>query len=118
VGCDGRPLLLPDVRAGAPGHVEHLERSRAIYQKVIFYAQALGLDMIEGDYEDPGQLELNWTFDHANLTADQLITYRQVCRQVGRELGVTPSFMLKSATGMMGTAATTTCRCGPPARIR
>ena len=83
-------------------HVEHLERYRPIYQKVIGYAQELGLDMIEGDYEDPGQLELNWMFDHANLTADRLITYRQVCRQVGRELGVTPSFMPKPATGMMG----------------
>ena len=83
-------------------HVEHLERYRPIYQKVIGYAQALGLDMIEGDYEDPGQLELNWLFDHANATADRLITYRQVCRQVGRELGVTPSFMPKPATGMMG----------------
>jgi glutamine synthetase len=83
-------------------HVEHLERYRPIYQKVIGYAQALGLDMIEGDYEDPGQLELNWLFDQANATADRLISYRQVCRQVGRELGVTPSFMPKPATGMMG----------------
>jgi glutamine synthetase len=83
-------------------HVEHLESYRAIYQKVISYAQALGLDMIEGDYEDPGQLELNWLFDHANKTADRLTTYRQVCRQVGRELGVNPSFMPKPATGMMG----------------
>ncbi len=83
-------------------HVEHLERYRPIYQKVIGYAQALGLDMIEGDYEDPGQLELNWLFDHANATADRLIAYRQICRQVGRELGVTPSFMPKPATGMMG----------------
>ncbi len=83
-------------------HIEHLERYRAIYQKVIGYAQALGLDMIEGDYEDPGQLELNWLFDHADATADRLTTYRQICRQVGRELGVTPSFMPKPAAGMMG----------------
>ncbi len=83
-------------------HVDHLERYRPVYQKVISYAQALGLDMIEGDYEDPGQLELNWLFDRANLTADRLVTYRQVCRQVGRELGVTPSFMPKPAAGMMG----------------
>lgn len=48
-----------------------------IYQKVIGYAQALGLDLIEGDYEDPGQLELNWMFDRANLTAGRLITCRQ-----------------------------------------
>ncbi|MFG3205103.1 glutamine synthetase family protein [Streptomyces sp. NPDC048192] len=83
-------------------HVDHLERYRPIYQKVIGYARALGLDMIEGDYEDPGQLELNWMYDHADLTADRLIVYRQICRQVARELGVTASFMPKPATGMMG----------------
>ena len=33
----------------------------------------LGLDMIEGDYEDPGQLELNWLYDRAELTADRLV---------------------------------------------
>ncbi|MGH3521075.1 MAG: glutamine synthetase family protein [Haloechinothrix sp.] len=81
---------------------DNLERMRPIYQKVISYAQALGLDMIEGDYEDGGQLELNWMFDHADRTADRLITYRQICRQVARELGVTASFMPKPTTGSMG----------------
>lgn len=74
----------------------------AIYQQAISYAQAPGLDMVEGDYEDPGQLELNWMFAHADRTAARLSAYRQVCRQVGRELGVTPSFMPKPTTGMMG----------------
>ncbi|MEZ5091444.1 glutamine synthetase family protein [Nocardioides sp.] len=83
-------------------HIEHLERGRPIVQKVIAYAQAMGLDMIEGDYEDAGQFELNWMFDHADLTADRLVTYRQVCKQVARELGVEASFMPKPATGMMG----------------
>ncbi len=32
--------------------------------QVIEYANAMGLDMIQGDHEDaPGQLELNWTYD-------------------------------------------------------
>ncbi len=83
-------------------HIEHLEKGRAIYQKVIPYAQAMGLDMIEGDYEDEGQFELNWMFDNADTTADNLITYRQVCKQVARELGIEASFMPKPATGMMG----------------
>ncbi|MFF0447897.1 glutamine synthetase family protein [Streptomyces sp. NPDC004609] len=82
--------------------VDLLERSRPIYQKVMTYARALGFDMIEGDYEDPGQIELNWMYDHADLTADRLVTYRQICRQVARELGVTASFMPKPATGAMG----------------
>ncbi|MFN8193433.1 MAG: glutamine synthetase family protein [Nocardioidaceae bacterium] len=83
-------------------HIEHLERGRPIFQKVITYAQAMGLDMIEGDYEDEGQFELNWMYDHADATADRLVTYRQVCKQVARELGVEASFMPKPATGMMG----------------
>ncbi|MGW7411242.1 glutamine synthetase family protein [Streptomyces sp. NPDC054863] len=83
-------------------HIDHLERNRPIYQKVIGYAQAMGLDMVEGDYEDPGQLELNWMFDHADRTADRLVVYRQICRQVARELGVTASFMPKPANDRKG----------------
>lgn len=83
-------------------HIEHLERNRPIVKKVIEYAQALGLDMVEGDYEDEFQVELNFMYDRADLTADRLTTYRQICKQVGRELGIQASFMPKPATGMMG----------------
>lgn len=76
-------------------HIEHLERNRPIVKKVVAYAQALGLDMIEGDYEDEFQVELNFMFDRADLTADRLITYRQICKQVARELGIEASFMPK-----------------------
>ncbi|MGV9867128.1 glutamine synthetase family protein [Rhodococcus koreensis] len=82
---------------------EQLERVRPIYQRIIRYATALGFEMIEGDYEDAGQLELNWMYDVADLTADRLVTYRMICRQVARELGVTASFMPKIAPGAMGT---------------
>ncbi|ABK75399.1 glutamine synthetase family protein [Mycolicibacterium smegmatis] len=83
-------------------HIEHLERNRPIVKKVVEYAQALGLDMIEGDYEDEFQVELNFMYDRADLTADRLTTYRQICKQVARELGIQASFMPKPATGMMG----------------
>jgi glutamine synthetase len=83
-------------------HFEQLERMRPIYQSLIRYSQAMGLDMIEGDYEDSGQLELNWMFDRAELTADRLMTYRLICKQVAREHGVTASFMPKPAMGTMG----------------
>ncbi|NMO00884.1 glutamine synthetase [Gordonia sp. TBRC 11910] len=81
---------------------ENLERMRPIYQRLIRYATELNFDMIEGDYEDPGQLELNWMFDRAERTADRLTTYRMICRQVAREFGVTASFMPKPTTGAMG----------------
>lgn len=98
------PGLKATFRPGASPayHIEHLEKARPIFQKVIEYSQALGLDMIEGDYEDEGQVELNWMYDHANLTADRLVTYRQICKQVARELGIQASFMPKPYTGQMG----------------
>ena len=83
-------------------HIENLELMRPVYQKVISYAQAMGLDMIEADYEDPGQVEMNWMFDDADLTADRLVTYRMICKQVARELGLEASFMPKPSTGQMG----------------
>ncbi|MGJ5830524.1 glutamine synthetase family protein [Streptomyces ossamyceticus] len=98
------PSLEVKVRPGASPayHAGNLELMRPIYQKLIDYAQAMGLDMIEGDYEDAGQLELNWMYDSCELTADRLITYRQICQQVAREFGVTASFMPKPTTGSMG----------------
>jgi len=92
------------VRPGASPayHLGNLELMRPIFKKVMEYSNAMGLDMIEGDYEDPGQLELNWMFDSCELTADRLITYRLICRQVAREHGVIASFMPKPSTGCMG----------------
>lgn len=83
-------------------HIDHLERNRDIVTKVMTYGKALGLTMIEGDYEDEFQVELNFLFDKAELTADRLVVYRQICKQVARELGIEASFMPKPATGMMG----------------
>src|SRR5204862_549340 len=63
--------------------------------------QAMGLDMIQGDHEDaPGQIELNFNFDRAEATADNLSTFRQICKQVGRELNVFPCFMPKPFMGV------------------
>lgn len=82
--------------------VENLERMRPVYKKIIEYAQAMGFNMIQGDYEDDGQIELNWNFDQSNLTADRMTTYRQICRQVARELDMEASFMAKPINGKMG----------------
>ena len=82
-------------------HIDQFSELQPIIHKVIEYGQALGLDMIQGDHEDaPGQIELNFNFDRAEKTADNLSTFRQVCRQVGRELGVFPCFMPKPFMGV------------------
>ena len=82
-------------------HIDQFSEFQPIIHKVIEYSQKMGLDMIQGDHEDaPGQLELNFNFDRAEVTADNLTTYRQVCRQVGREMKAFPCFMPKPFMGV------------------
>lgn len=94
------PVLIP---GHSPAYqVENLETMRPIYKRIEEYATALGFDMIEGDYEDRGQIELNWNFDDIERTADRLVIYRQICSQVAHEFGVEASFMPKPWNGSMG----------------
>jgi glutamine synthetase len=82
-------------------HIDQFSELQPLIHRVIEYGQALGLDMIQGDHEDaPGQLELNFNFGRAEHTADNLTTYRQICKQVGRELGAFPCFMPKPFMGV------------------
>jgi glutamine synthetase len=82
-------------------HIDQFSELQPVIHKVIEYCSLMGLDMIQGDHEDaPGQLELNFTFGRAEDTADRLTTYRQVCRQVGREFGLFPCFMPKPFMGV------------------
>ena len=82
-------------------HIDQFSELQPIIHKVIEYAGKLGLDMIQGDHEDaPGQIELNFGFDRAELTADNLTTFRQVCKAVGREMGAFPCFMPKPFMGV------------------
>ena len=82
-------------------HIDQFSEFQPIIHKVMEYAGGLGLDMIQGDHEDaPGQIELNFQFDRAETTADNLSTFRQVCRQVGREFNVFPCFMPKPFMGV------------------
>lgn len=77
-------------------HIDQFEELRPITLKVTEYCRKMGIDCIQGDHEDaPGQLELNWTYDRVERTADRLTTYRQICAQVAREFGVIACFMTK-----------------------
>ena len=82
-------------------HIDQFESLRPVYMKVMEYARAMGLDMIQGDHEDaPGQLELNWMYDDVLRNADRLTTYRQICAQVAREFNLIACFMTKPFMGV------------------
>jgi glutamine synthetase len=82
-------------------HINQFEELRPVILDVVRYGRGLGLDMSYGDHEDaPGQLELNFRFDRASRTADNITTYRQVCAAVAREHGLRATFMPKPFTGV------------------
>ncbi len=109
-GAEPEMMWLKKREDGKPGegfskpfcyHIDQFESLRPVFMKVIRYARAMGLDMIQGDHEDaPGQLELNYTYDDALRTADRLTTYRQICAQVAREENLIACFMSKPFMGV------------------
>jgi glutamine synthetase len=99
-GPDGKPLVEGMTKPYCY-HIDQFSELQPIIHKIVEYCQRMDLDMIQGDHEDaPGQLEMNFAFDRAELTADRLTTYRQICRQVGREMGAFPCFMPKPFMGV------------------
>ena len=110
-GCEPEMMWLklgPDGKPAVEGmtkpycyHIDQFSELQPLIHKVVDYGQKMGLNMIQGDHEDaPGQLELNFMFDRAEETADRLTTYRQICRQVGREMGAFACFMPKPFMGV------------------
>ena len=82
-------------------HIDQFEQLSPVIMRVHEYAEAMGLDMIQGDHEDaPGQLELNFMYDDVLRTADRLTTYRQICAQVAREFNLIATFMTKPFQGV------------------
>jgi len=97
-------------------HISQFEELRPIILDVIDYGEQLGINPSYGDHEDsPGQLELNFLFDRAVRTADNLSTYRQICQAVARnhtrlgtygdDVEVIATFMPKPFTGVSANGA-------------
>ena len=97
-------------------HINQFEELRPIILDVIDFGEKLGINPTYGDHEDsPGQLELNFLFDRAVRTADNLSSYRQLCAAVARKhtqegtygegTEVIATFMPKPFTGVSANGA-------------
>jgi len=64
------------------------------------FTRSTGLHLRAGTEPEMMWLRLNFQFDRAEATADRLTTHRQICRQVGREMGAFPCFMPKPFMGV------------------
>ncbi|MFN8215526.1 MAG: glutamine synthetase family protein [Solirubrobacterales bacterium] len=94
------PLRTPD-NVGPTYNVAVIEELRPVIKRVTEYGEAMGLDMIQADFEHAGQVEMNFGPEPALRTADNLVTYRQICVQVAKEFGILATFMPKPTPGIM-----------------
>ena len=97
---------------GTPYHIGHIEEIRPILKQVTRYGQEMGLDMIQADYEDPGQVEMNFLFGPCVATADRLTTFRQICIQVAKDSACSRPSCRSPCRASWRTAATTTSASG------
>ena len=84
-------------------HIDQFSELQPIIHKVIEYGQAMGLDMIQGDHEDaPGQIELNFGFDRAEQTADNLSTFPPDLQAGGARARRLPVLHAEAVHGRLG----------------
>jgi glutamine synthetase len=50
----------------------------------------------------PSQFEMNFSYSEALVTADQVLLYKLLCRQIAAQLGLTASFLPKPVAGVNG----------------
>ena len=64
---------------------------------------ALGWEAYQNDHEDAnGQFEMNWTYDHALITADRHVFFKFMAKTIAEKHGLRATFMPKPFLGLTG----------------
>jgi glutamate---methylamine ligase len=65
---------------------------------------SLGWEAYQNDHEDAnGQFEMNWTYDHALITADRHVFFKFMAKTIAEKHGLRATFMPKPFLGLTGT---------------
>jgi glutamine synthetase len=76
-------------------HVTQFNELEPIFLEVVEYGRKMGLNLSHGDHEDASQIEFNQAPNTPLLFADDFVTYRQICRVVGKRHDMVACFMPK-----------------------
>ena len=64
---------------------------------------ALGWEAYQNDHEDAnGQFEMNWSYDHALVTADRHVFFKFMAKSIAEKHGLRATFMPKPFLGLTG----------------
>lgn len=99
---DGDGSLSHTTPAEALYHVTQFNVLEPVFLDVVEYARKMGLRLSHGDHEDASQIEFNQAPNTPLAYADDFMTYRQICRVVGRKHGLLACFMPKPFTRVSG----------------
>jgi glutamine synthetase len=80
-----------------------LARGRSFLERLTECLQSVGVDVYQIDHEDAnGQYEINFKYDEALKTADQIILFKMAAAEIAHELGAICSFMPKPRSKSTG----------------
>lgn len=87
---------------GAMYHVAQFHELENVFLDVVAMGRRMGLNLSHGDHEDASQIEFNQAPNTPLRFADDFVTYRQICRVVGKKHGLLACFMPKPFAGVSG----------------
>lgn len=80
-----------------------LSRGRAFLEPLVHSLQSVGIDVYQIDHEDAnGQYEVNFKYDEALKTADQITFFKMAAAEIANDLGAICTFMPKPKTKSTG----------------
>lgn len=83
-------------------HITQFNALEPVFLDVVEYGRRMGLDLSHGDHEDASQIEFNQAPNTPLAFADDFVTYRQICRVVGKRHGMIACFMPKPFAQVSG----------------
>ena len=104
-GPDGdlQPFDSTDKLAKAAYDYRGLSRGRSFLTPLISTLQAVGIDVYQIDHEDAnGQYEINFQYNNALKTADQITFFKMAAAEIAEDLGAICTFMPKPKTTSTG----------------
>lgn len=92
---DGSGNLSHTTAADALYHVTQFHQLEPVFLDVVDFGRRMGLNLSHGDHEDASQIEFNQAPATPLVYADDFVTYRQICRVVGKRHELLACFMPK-----------------------
>lgn len=97
------PFDESDSLAKAAYDYRGLSRGRAFLHPLIEALQAVGIDVYQIDHEDAnGQYEINFKYDEALRTADQITFFKMAAAEIAHDIGAICTFMPKPKADATG----------------